>query len=334
MDKFLEVLKNLGEMLKPIFDLFTVTIFTLGKTNISLTFIVVFFLAFVTLFYISNKVEKLLVKRILIKSNLNKGTIQATGAILKYIILTVGFFVIIHTAGIDLTALGFLAGALGVGIGFGLQNITNNFISGIIILFERPIKVGDRIEVGHVKGDVHEISARSTTIITNDNITLIVPNSEFISNTVINWSHNDRVVRFHFPVGVSYNEDPRIVRKIVLEVVNQNSGVLKKPHAELLFDSFGDSSLNFNLIIWTTEYTDRPMILKSQLYYAIFKKFKDNNIQIPFPQRDLHLVSGWGNEEEPESKVGTKKKVEHRILQKLRDPDFDHKIGERPEKEE
>jgi len=332
MDRFLEILENIQDFLRPIVEIFTTTIFTLGKLDISLAFIITFILSFVFLFYIAGKLEKLLVKRILIKSSLNRGTIQAAGAILKYSILTVGFFVIINTAGIDLTALGFLAGALGVGIGFGLQNITNNFISGIIILFERPIKIGDRIEVGSIKWDVHEISARSTTIITNDNITLIVPNSEFISNTVINWSHNDRMVRFHFPVGVSYNEDPRIVRKIVLEAVSQNSGVLKKPHPELLFDNFGDSSINFNLVIWTIEYTDRPMILKSQLYYAIFKKFTDNNIQIPFPQRDLHLVSGW-DDEGAEENPRTKKKVEHRILQKLRDPDFGLKIDKNPEEE-
>ena len=215
MDRLSEIFENIKDFLHPIVELFTGTLFTLGKTEISLIFIFVFIVAFVALFFVSNKLEKLIVNRVLKKSSLNKGTVQASGAIVKYIVLTVGFFVIIHTAGIDLTALGFLAGALGVGIGFGLQNITNNFISGIIILFERPIKVGDRIEVGTIKGDVTEISARSTTIVTNDNITLIVPNSEFISNTVINWSHSDRLVRFHIPVGVSYKEDPRIVRKIV-----------------------------------------------------------------------------------------------------------------------
>ena len=124
-------------------------------------------------------------------------------------IIIIGSIVIIQSAGIDLSALSLLAGALGVGIGFGLQNITNNLVSGIIILFENPIKVGDRIEVGDISGDVVNISVRATTILTNDNISIIVPNSEFISNTVINWSHNDRNIRFNVPVGVSYNEDPK-----------------------------------------------------------------------------------------------------------------------------
>ena len=134
-----------------------------------------------------------------------------------------------------LSTLTILAGALGVGIGFGLQNITNNFISGIIILFERPIKVGDRIQVGDLFGDVVNISMRSTMVVTNDNIAVIVPNSEFISSRVINWSYSDRNVRFNIPVGVSYKEDPEKVKQILLEVAEQDKGVLKSPKPEVLF---------------------------------------------------------------------------------------------------
>lgn len=194
-----------------------------------------------------------------------------------------------QTVGINLSTLAILAGALGVGIGFGLQNITNNFVSGIIILFERPIKVGDRIQVGDVNGDVINISMRSTTVVTNDNISVIVPNSEFISSTVVNWSHTDRNVRFNIPVGVSYKEDPEIVKKILLEVAEAEEGVLKKPIPDVLFDEYGNSSLNFKLRVWTSSYITTPGVLKSRLYFEIFKNFRVHNIEIPFPQRDIHI---------------------------------------------
>ncbi len=157
------------------------------------------------------------------------GMSHSIATIVRYLLITIGVFLIFQSTGINLSSLGILFGALGIGIGFGLQNITNNLISGIIILFERPVKVGDRIEVGEVIGNIQKISARSTTVITNDNIAIIVPNSEFISSTVINWSHNDRNVRFNFPVGVSYNEDPAKIKKLLLEVAHANSGVLKNP---------------------------------------------------------------------------------------------------------
>ncbi|MDN5203243.1 mechanosensitive ion channel [Fulvivirgaceae bacterium BMA10] len=292
MEKLKDFLSSIYDWLKPIGEFFTSTLFKIKDTNITLLWIISFVLSFVLLVVLASRVKRLLIKKILPRYKLDSGLTQSIGTMTKYTILVIGFFIIITTAGIDLSALGLIAGALGVGIGFGLQNITNNFISGLIILFERPIKVGDRIEVGDISGDVVEIGARATTVLTNDNINIILPNSHFIDSQVINWSHNDRMVRFRFPVGVSYNEDPRLVRKLLLEVAEENHGVLKKPQPDVLFDEFGESSLNFYLVVWTKNYTERPKILKSQLYYAIFKKFKDNNIEIPFPQRDLHIKSG------------------------------------------
>lgn len=223
------------------------------------------------------------------------GTRQSVGTIIRYVLLIAGFILIIQNVGIDLSALGILAGALGVGIGFGLQNITNNFISGLIILFERPIKVGDRIEVGDVNGDVIKISSRSTMILTNDNISIIVPNSQFIDSPVINWSHNDRNIRFNFPVGVSYKEDPQKVKAILMEVAMKNEGVLKTPSPDVLFIEYGDNSINFKLRVWTSDYINKPQVLKSQLYYEIFRRFGEEGVEIPFPQRDLHLKSGFEN---------------------------------------
>lgn len=188
-----------------------------------------------------------------------------------------------------MSALSLLAGALGVGIGFGLQNITDNFISGLIILFEKPIKVGDRIEVGDVDGDVISISVRATTIQTNDNISMIIPNSEFISQKVINWSHNDRNIRYRIPIGVSYKEDPEQVKSLLIGVANRHKHVLKDPAPVVLFDEFADSSINFTLAIWTSTYTDRPLLLKSEILFEVFKVFREKGIEIPFPQRDIHI---------------------------------------------
>ncbi len=295
MDEIKEFFNIIWDFLKQFGYLFNETLFSLGKSDITLLTIVYVSVAIFLLFFLSSRFSKLLSRSILVKYTSSPATVHSVSTIIRYIILIIGLIVIVQTAGIDLSTLSILAGALGVGIGFGLQNITNNFISGLIILFEQPIKVGDRIEVGEIKGDVIKVSARATTVVTNDNISVIVPNSEFISSTVINWSHNDRNVSFRFKVGVSYKEDPRIVKKILMEVAEENSGVLKKPPTQVLFDEFGDSSLNFHLRVWTTEYINRPNILKSQLYFAMFKKFKEAGIEIPFPQRDLNLKSGFEN---------------------------------------
>lgn len=244
------------------------------------------------LIYITGKLKTIFVKQILVKYTTDIGVSQSIGTIVQYLIIVFGAFIIIQNIGINLGSLNVLAGALGVGIGFGLQNIANNFISGLIILFERPIKVGDRIEVGSISGDVIKVAPRATTLTTNDNISIIIPNSEFINKQVINWSHNDRSVRLHIPVGVSYNEDPAQIKSILEDVANEQTSVLKKPAPQVLFTEYGDSSLNFDLMIWTSHYISRPIILKSELYYAIFEKFKEHDIEIPFPQRDVHVRSG------------------------------------------
>ncbi len=269
---------------------FTTPLFKLGESEISVSTIIFILLAFIILNFVASKSKSLLVKRVLTRANFEPGTSSTIGTITKFLILLIGSIIIIQSAGIDLSALSLLAGALGVGIGFGLQNITDNFISGIIILLEKPIKVGDRIEVGGITGDVIKISVRATMIQTNDNISIIVPNSEFISQRVINWSHNDRNIRFRFPVGVSYKEDPQKVEKILLEVANDNPNILKNPPPKVLFDEFGDSSLNFYLAVWTTSHTDKPNMLKSELYFEIFKRFGEHGVEIPFPQRDVHII--------------------------------------------
>jgi len=178
-------------------ELLNISLINLGESKLTIGLLLTLIFSFIALFVISEWLRRLLVNKILKRYDITTGTRQSIGTMVKYLLILAGIFSILQTNGIDLSAFGVLAGAIGVGIGFGLQNVTNNFISGLIILFEQPIKVGDRIEVGDVTGDVIKISARSTMIVTNDNITIIVPNSQFIDSQVINWSHSDRMVRFN-----------------------------------------------------------------------------------------------------------------------------------------
>jgi small-conductance mechanosensitive channel len=282
-------MENLSDFIEQIIGFLTVPLFSLGGSAITIWVIIYLVIIIILLVYVTAKLKNLIIHRLLAKSNIEVGVRIAVASLVRYVILFIGFIVILQTAGINLSSITVLFGALGVGIGFGLQNITNNFVSGLIILLERPIKVGDRIEVAGISGDVVNISMRATTIITNDNISIIIPNSEFVSSTVINWSHTDRSVRFNFPVGVAYKEDPQNIKKLLLLVADENKGVLKKPRPDVLFNEFADSALTFNLRVWTREYTDRPGILKSQLYYEIHKKFKENGVEIPFPQRDIYI---------------------------------------------
>ena len=273
-------------------DWLDIPLFVTGTTQVTPWTIVSVVVLFTLLLWSTNKIKNWIVLTLLAKSRIDIGVRQATGSIVRYVFIAIGFIVILQTVGIDLSTVTVLAGALGIGVGFGLQTITNNVVSGLILLFERPIKIGDRIEVGQVTGDVVNISVRATTVITNDNIAIIIPNSEFISSKVTNWSYTTRDVRFNFPVGVSYREDPEIVRKLLLEVADSHPGVLKDVKPDVLFQEFGDSSLNLILRVWTRAYTDRPGVLRSELNYAISRKFREHGIEIPYPQRDIHIKDG------------------------------------------
>jgi small-conductance mechanosensitive channel len=231
-------------------------------------------------------------RRVLQRTRLEPSLQFAIARIFGYGFIAVGAYIALQIVGINLTSLAVVAGALGVGIGFGLQNSVNNFVSGLIILVERPIAIGDRVEVGGVAGQVRHIRLRSTTIVTNDNIAYIVPNSEFITGTVINWSHGDPRVRLRLPLGVAYGTDLEKLERVLLEVAREHPKVLTDPAPKVFFQGFGDSSLDFELAVWTTEMTFKPRGFKSELYFAIERKLRANQIEIPFPQRDLHLRSG------------------------------------------
>ncbi len=286
------------EFLEKIRRILDFTLFTLGRSPVTVMSTLILVLSTFFLIVLTKLVQRWVVHKLMGKSSIELGVRDAVASLVRYIVLILGFIIIFQSAGLDLSAFSILFGALGVGIGFGLQSLTNNLVSGLVILVERPIKLGDRVEVGTVKGDVTNISMRATTIWTNSNISVIVPNTEFVTSTVINWSHDDRNVRVLIPVGVSYREDPARIRDLLLDIAKQESGILSKPEPAVLFDSYGDSALNFNLSVWTQQYTSTPALLRSRLYYAIFDRFRSEGIEIPYPQRDIHII------DTPESRPG------------------------------
>ena len=246
----------------------------------------------VGVFWFSSGTKRFLFNRLLAQSGLDRSLQYAIAQVVSNIVLVVGIVIVLENTGIHLAALAVFAGAVGVGVGFGLQNIASNFISGLVILAERPITIGDRIEVAGIAGQVEHIRARSTVIRTNDNIMMIVPNTKFIDSPVTNWTYGDRRVRFRIPVGVAYGSDVNKVRDALLAVARENAHTLKEPAPGVFLDQFGDSSIDFKLMVWSSEMSARPSRYRSDLNFAIAEKFREAGIEFPFPQRDVHIRDG------------------------------------------
>lgn len=240
---------------------------------------------------LARSLSNLLRSRILSLAGINRGAQEVIVILTRYSLIILGTLVILQIWGLDISSLTILASALGLGIGLGLQNIAKNFSSGLVLVFERPIQVGDFVEVGDLKGTVERIGGRSTEIRTLDHVSIIVPNSQFLEMEVVNWSHGNPISRLHLPVGVAYGSDLKVVREALLEAAHSHPEVLKNPPPNVLFTGFGDSALNLELLIWTTE-PHRQFLLKSDLFFQINDLFAARNIEIPFPQQDLHLRSG------------------------------------------
>ncbi len=249
-------------------------------------------LFYLTLFLVgTHHAKNVLQELVLDRTRLDRGVQYTITTLVGYLLVFAGFYLGVKQV-FDLSNIGYIFAALSVGIGFGLQEIVSNFVSGLILLFERPLKVGDLIQVGDKEGIVKQINIRATTVLTRDNVYLLVPNREFIAQTVTNFRHKDPKIRIHVTMGVSYASDTRKVESILLEVAKNHSKVLKWPEPEVWFREFGDSSLNFEMLVWIL---DPPMRQKisSELMFEIFDAFAREGIEIPFPQRDLHLRSGW-----------------------------------------
>jgi small-conductance mechanosensitive channel len=260
--------------------------------NLSLFQIFLLIALLIAVFWFSSRTKRFLFNRFLAKSGLDRSLQYAIAQIVSNVVLIVGIFIVLDNAGIHLGTLTVFAGAVGVGVGFGLQNIASNFISGLVILAERPITVGDRVEVAGIVGQVQHIRARSTVIVTNDNITMIVPNSKFIDSPVTNWTYGDPRVRFRIPIGVAYGSDIEKVRAALIAAGKENPHTLSDPAPSVFLEKFGESSIEFELVVWSSEMSYRPRRYRSDLNFAIEKKLREAGIELAFPQRDIHIRSG------------------------------------------
>ena len=282
---------NLLSVRETVFSYFT-DIFAaelaVGSLSISLGDVVLFIFTIWLAFAISRLIRFVLEEDVYPRVDLGGGVPYAISTMLHYVLLVAGFVLAIAALGFDLTKFTILAGALGVGLGFGLQTIVNNFVSGLILLFERPVKVGDTVQIGEHQGDLNRIGLRASVVRKVDGSEVIMPNSKLISEEVINWTLSDQQRRIEINIGVAYGSDPENIIELLTKVALAHENILKSPPPRTLFVGFGDNSLDFQLRAWT-DHTDQWVVIKSELAVGVNKVLRDENIEIPFPQRDLNL---------------------------------------------
>lgn len=261
-----------------------------GAFSISLADILLFIVTIWASHLISKFLRFILDADILPRLSLPRGVPGAISTLTKYFILILGFIIAVTSVGLDLSKFTLLAGALGVGIGFGLQDLVNNFISGLILIFERPIQVGDVVHFNQIEGRVTNIGIRASRIKTWQGSEIIVPNGHLVSNDVINWTFSDKMRRIEIKVGVEYGCDVNQVKDLLLSCAKSDDRIISFPEPAVIFRDFGESSLDFELRCWTKDF-DLWFTISSELRYAINKIFIENEITIPFPQRDLYIKS-------------------------------------------
>lgn len=270
---------------------FALSIFNLGGKDFSLINLLILIGLIVGSIFLSTYLANLLRTNVLEATRMTRGSQEIISIITKYGLIAFSIMVLLQANGINLSSLALIGSALGVGIGFGFQDIARNFASGIVLLFERSIQVGDFIQVGEHLGVVEEVRTRSIILKTLDRISIIVPNSRLLSDEVINWNHRHSVVRLHLPIGVAYGSDVKKVKAALLQAAEEHLEVLHNPAPQVFFTGFGDSSLDFELLIWTSD-PSRQAPLMSDLCFRIEEIFQEQQIDIPFPQRDINFKGG------------------------------------------
>ncbi|MDE2903455.1 MAG: mechanosensitive ion channel [Chloroflexota bacterium] len=279
------------EIWTAVWDAFNAPLFSLGADPVTPLSLVVLVLIFAVTWFVAGRVRWVLEDHIGNRvEDIPEGVLHVIGNLARYTIIFMGSFIGLRSVGFQLDAVLVVFGALGVGMGFGLQNIANNFVSGVILLVERPIKVGDVVSVAGELGTVERVGIRATTLRKFDQTQAIVPNGELISTVVNNWTLDDRRVRVDFVVGVAYGSDTRLVERLIREAVTEHELVLDDPEPRIFFFEFGDSSLNFRVLAYVADISERFGTL-SDLHFTIDEEFRAHDIEIPFPQRDLHLRS-------------------------------------------
>lgn len=266
------------------FELFEIGKYTLSVYNLLLVIIIFFAVKGLT-----HTVDTVLKKRLAKKGVIDEGRSSSISQIVKYIVYILGFFLMIKSLGINIDLIIGVFAALGLGIGFALQDVFKDLISGIIILFEGNVSVGDILEVDGLTGSVKQIKLRTSLIRTRDGIFMVIPNSKIVNENVVNWSTDNRITRFSIDIGVAYGSDVEKVRELLLDCAKKSDMVSKRPSPVVFFNNFGDSSLEFELNFWVLD-TWNIEPTKSDIRFEIDKVFRENNISIPFPQRDIHLI--------------------------------------------
>jgi small-conductance mechanosensitive channel len=262
--------------------------FNLGSQRISVGLLIIAAGFIYGSFLISWILQNLLINEVLLRRGVERGVRVSIKRLVHYVLMFVGFLLAISTLGFEITRLTIMLSALGVGIGFGLQGVVNNFVSGLILLFERPVRVGDYIELGGNWSEIKKIGLRATTVQTFDQADVIIPNADLVTNQVTNWTLSNRRARLIIPVGVAYGSDVSLVIETLKACADAHSTVAKTPAPQVLFLRFGESSLDFELRVWVLD-VDNRLTAQSELHQEIDRRFREAKIEIAFPQRDLHL---------------------------------------------
>lgn len=271
--------------------------FTIGNFSVSVTSLVIGVAIFLVALLISRGLQSFLQRRMAQRGNIDPGIQYTIFRLAHYVVITLGVLFALRSAfGLDLTSLAVIFTALSVGIGFGLQFIAGDIAAGFILLFERPVRVGDFVTCdsdgkGEIQGRVQSINLRTTVVMTNDRLAVIIPNSKLVNQRLINWSYSDRRARVSIPIGVSYDADVELVTKTLLRAADGVKFVLNEPPPSVQFLNFGDSTLDFRLMVWTANPRRHPQI-RSDINYRIRKLFLEENIVTPNPQLDIHLRDG------------------------------------------
>ena len=263
--------------------------FTLGRITVSISGFVIGVLVFILTLALARYSSNFVEKRLKLRSHIDPGLRYTIGRLTRYGVVTIGVLLTLKAAfQVDLTSLAVIFTALSVGIGFGLQYLAADIASGFILLFERPIRVGDRITIGEDEGDVESINLRTTIVSTNDRIAIIIPNSKLVGQRVINWSYADPRARISIPIGVADDSDVDHVTKTLIDAAQGVEFVLKDPPPRVQFMKFGDYTLDFRLLVWTNQPRRHPQI-RSDINYRIYRLFNERKIRIPHPTQDMVL---------------------------------------------
>jgi small-conductance mechanosensitive channel len=276
----------------PVQRILSFPVLKIGGSPLSLWTLMKATLIMLAFIYFSRLLRAWLDYRVHPSVGVEEGLAYAINTFLHYALLTIGFLVALRAVGLDLRVLMVFAGAVGFGIGLGMQSTVANIIAGFSLVFGRRIRKGDWIQVGDTLGSVQEVGLRATKVLTRDNIEYLIPNAELTATTIVNYSLSDPQIRIHVPVGVSYSSNPKEVESILLKAAAGNERISTGKKPEVWFSEYGDSSLNFKLLVWIDVRRVTENRVRSELYFTIFEALAEAGIEIPFPQRDLHIRSG------------------------------------------